>query len=74
MYPESTRLITGTEATRVQLKPETYIEWSIALSILIDALNVRLLLEWNQCSHWEDWHIYYEDWNISEVFLATLSP
>ena len=30
-YPESTWLITAIEATGVQLKPETYIEWSIAL-------------------------------------------
>ena len=31
MYPESTTLITEIEATGVQLKAETYIQWSIAL-------------------------------------------
>ena len=30
LYSESTTLITDIEATGVQLKPETYIEWSIA--------------------------------------------
>ena len=32
MYPESTTPITQTEATGVQLKLETYIEWYIALT------------------------------------------
>ena len=32
MYPERTTLIDEIEATGVQLKPETYIVWSIALS------------------------------------------
>ena len=31
MYPESTTLITEIEETVVPLRPETYIEWSIAL-------------------------------------------
>ena len=31
LYPESTTLITEIEATWVQLRPETYIELSIAL-------------------------------------------
>ena len=31
MYPERTTLIIGIEATGVQLKPDTNIDWSIAL-------------------------------------------
>ena len=31
LYQEVTTLITQTEATGVQLNPETHIEWSIAL-------------------------------------------
>ena len=31
LYPESTALITEIEAAGVQLKPETYMEWSMAL-------------------------------------------
>ena len=31
LYPESTTLMTEIETTGVQLKPGTYIEWSIAL-------------------------------------------
>ena len=33
LYPERTTLITEIEAARVQLKPETYIEWSMDLSV-----------------------------------------
>ena len=36
LYPGSTTLITEIEPTGVQLKPETYIEWSTAL-ILSDS-------------------------------------
>ena len=32
LYPEITTLITAVEATGVQLKPETYIKWSIPLA------------------------------------------
>ena len=35
LYPESTTLITEIEAASVQLKPETYIEWSIALTLVL---------------------------------------
>ena len=31
LYPESTTLITEIEANRVQLKPEIYVEWRIAI-------------------------------------------
>ena len=33
LYPESTTLTTEIEPAGVQLKPETYIEWFIALKI-----------------------------------------
>ena len=33
LYPESTTLITDIKATGVQLKPETYMEWSMALTL-----------------------------------------
>ena len=33
LYPESTTMITEIEATGVQLKPETFIEWSMALRL-----------------------------------------
>ena len=32
MYPESSTVITEIEATGVQLKPETHIEWYIAIT------------------------------------------
>ena len=40
MYPESTALITEMEATGVQLKPGTYIEWDIALNYVRHLLFV----------------------------------
>ena len=33
LYPESTTLITEIEATGIELEPEIYVEWYIALNM-----------------------------------------
>ena len=50
LYPENTTLITAIEATGVQLKPEAYIEWSIALNV-----NMNHIKKKEDAQIWEKW-------------------